>query len=489
MKRTYDVLVIGTGMGSLTAACLLAKEGLKIGILEQNYLPGGCTSSYWRRGYVFESGATTLVGLDQDMPLHFLLQEIGVHLPAVPLSLPMEVRLKDGTRLPRHQNLNDWISEAERAFGKHGQRAFWEFAYRVSQFVWRTSLRQRHFPPARLNDLWQSVRNATPEQLRFAPWALVSMKQLLKRYGLLENERFVDFCNEQLLITAQNHVEEVNVLFGATALCYTNYGNYYMPGGLINLVQPLLDYLTEHGAEILYRYPVQHVSHKDGRYHIAGKREDTFESEYLISGIPLNNTLEIYPESYTKKYQKQRMDSPQLNSAFQVGIGFEAFRDYETIHYQIHLPEPLPETGSKSIFLSLSHPDDQTRSKTPGHMVASVSTHLPDPASRMENFNKAAAEEAVLETLDREGLIRRDTVKYYHSSAATGWEKWTKRAFGFVGGYPQYLNIKPWQMAEARLDGKKGYICGDTVYPGQGIPGTVLSGIIAAQKLKSDHLS
>ncbi|MEL6556775.1 MAG: NAD(P)-binding protein [Bacteroidota bacterium] len=59
--KHFDAIVAGSGLGSLTAASLLCHKGLNVGIIEQNYLPGGCTSSYWRKGFVFESGATTLV--------------------------------------------------------------------------------------------------------------------------------------------------------------------------------------------------------------------------------------------------------------------------------------------------------------------------------------------------------------------------------------------------------------------------------------------
>jgi phytoene dehydrogenase-like protein len=151
------------------------------------------------------------------------------------------------------------------------------------------------------------------------------------------------------------------------------------------------------------------------------------------------------------------------------------------------LQEPLPETGSASIFLSLSHPDDHSRSDEPGLAVASVSTHVAHPAARMY-FDKQAAEQAVIQHLAALDLIKPENIIYTHSSTPAAWEKWTQRQFGFVGGYPQFMHIKPWQMLDARLDGQRAYICGDTTYPGQGIPGVALSGIIAYEKLKRDWL-
>ena len=42
----YDVVVIGAGMGGLSCAAYLAKEGKKIKVLEQHYKPGGCGSDF-----------------------------------------------------------------------------------------------------------------------------------------------------------------------------------------------------------------------------------------------------------------------------------------------------------------------------------------------------------------------------------------------------------------------------------------------------------
>ncbi|MEN8203872.1 MAG: FAD-dependent oxidoreductase, partial [Bacteroidota bacterium] len=41
---TYDYIIIGAGLGGLTAGAKLAKEGKKILVLEQHDRPGGCAT-------------------------------------------------------------------------------------------------------------------------------------------------------------------------------------------------------------------------------------------------------------------------------------------------------------------------------------------------------------------------------------------------------------------------------------------------------------
>jgi phytoene dehydrogenase-like protein len=489
MQQNFDAVVIGTGMGALTTASLLAKENLSILVLEQNYLVGGCTSSYWRKGFVFESGATTLVGLEKNMPLGYVLNQIQVEIPAIPLTTPMKVYLKNGKILTRYQNLNLWIEEAERVFGKKNQKEFWNFCFEVSNFVWQTSLQQLYFPPKKINDFVQCVKNTSLKQIKFAQYAFYDTNWLLKKFGLLENKDFVDFVNEQLMITAQNTANEVNVLFGATALCYTNYNNYYVNGGLINLVNPLIQYIENQGNKVNLREEVLHIEYNKNtqKYQITTNK-GKYESTFVISGIPLNNTLQIFPK-IQKKYEKKLLHSPQLSSAFQMGIGFycENKNKFDTLHHQIHVSDTIFPLEANSIFVSLSHPQDESRADNPNQMVASVSTHWHNPAhTHIED--KSILENLVLNILIEKGFFERKDIIYYHSSGQKSWEKWTKRAFGFVGGYPQFKHIKPWQMIESRLDNHKAYICGDTTYPGQGIPGATLSGLIAFKKLKADWL-
>ena len=147
LPSEIDVVVIGSGLGSLSSAVLLAKAGKRVIVLEQNYLPGGCVSSYFRKGYVFEAGATTLVGLDEGMPLREILNRTGMEIQAQKLETPMVISLKNGDTITRYGNLDEWIKEAERVFGKTGQAEFWKDCFAISSFVWNTSTRQLSFPP------------------------------------------------------------------------------------------------------------------------------------------------------------------------------------------------------------------------------------------------------------------------------------------------------------------------------------------------------
>ena len=56
LSSNYDAIIIGSGMGSLTTAAILAKEGQKVLILERHYTAGGFTHIFKRKGFEWDVG-------------------------------------------------------------------------------------------------------------------------------------------------------------------------------------------------------------------------------------------------------------------------------------------------------------------------------------------------------------------------------------------------------------------------------------------------
>jgi phytoene dehydrogenase-like protein len=55
-KQKSRVVVVGAGIGGLTAGALLAKRGYQVTIFDQAIVPGGCASTFKRHeGYIIES--------------------------------------------------------------------------------------------------------------------------------------------------------------------------------------------------------------------------------------------------------------------------------------------------------------------------------------------------------------------------------------------------------------------------------------------------
>ena len=79
------IVVIGSGLGGLSTATMLARIGHEVVVLEQQARVGGCLQSFQRGDAHFETGMHYVGSAAPGEPLHRLLTALGV-LPAVCLS-------------------------------------------------------------------------------------------------------------------------------------------------------------------------------------------------------------------------------------------------------------------------------------------------------------------------------------------------------------------------------------------------------------------
>ncbi len=74
----HDVVIIGSGMGGLSCGAILAREGLKVCVLEQNKQIGGTLQTFARDKIIFDSGVHYVGGLDEGQNLYKLFKFLGI---------------------------------------------------------------------------------------------------------------------------------------------------------------------------------------------------------------------------------------------------------------------------------------------------------------------------------------------------------------------------------------------------------------------------
>ncbi|MDT7540546.1 MAG: hypothetical protein QOE33_450 [Acidobacteriota bacterium] len=97
---SYEIVVVGAGLGGLTAGALLAARGLKVCVVERESSAGGCAASFEKFGYTFEPAAGLYSGWGEGQTHARLFAQLPVAPPrARRLSPAYIVRLGDRTEI------------------------------------------------------------------------------------------------------------------------------------------------------------------------------------------------------------------------------------------------------------------------------------------------------------------------------------------------------------------------------------------------------
>ena len=77
-----DIIVIGSGLGGLEVALSMAREGMRVIVLERQHQAGGCMQSFRRGKEMFDTGMHYVGGLDEKGSLYDAFTNLGlIHLP------------------------------------------------------------------------------------------------------------------------------------------------------------------------------------------------------------------------------------------------------------------------------------------------------------------------------------------------------------------------------------------------------------------------
>lgn len=242
----YDAVVIGSGVGGLIAANLLAREDLKVLLVEQHYMVGGYCSSFRRGGYTFDAATHfyPLLGNPDTLPGR-LLAELGVTTGWVKMDPVDTFHLPDGTRFEVPADFDAYLSKLKAEFPEEAGALDGFFA----------AVRETYL----LGLLWYFRERPEPEAL--APYRDLTLREALDR-------RFRD-PRLKLLLTADcahwgSPPSRTSFVFDSMLRLSYFLGNYYPQGGSQAFADELARRFEEHGGHILTSTAARRITIEGG---------------------------------------------------------------------------------------------------------------------------------------------------------------------------------------------------------------------------------
>ncbi|MFG5142354.1 FAD-dependent oxidoreductase, partial [Campylobacter lari] len=95
MDVKFDIVIIGSGLGGLSAGAYLAKNGKKVLVLEQHSLIGGCATCFKRKGVLIDAGLHEMdLGEAKTDMKHLVFEKLGIKNKIEILPLPSAWSIK-----------------------------------------------------------------------------------------------------------------------------------------------------------------------------------------------------------------------------------------------------------------------------------------------------------------------------------------------------------------------------------------------------------
>lgn len=324
--KQYDAIVIGSGIGSLAAAAMLAKlRNMRVLVLEKHFKTGGQTHEFRRKNkYEFDIGVHSVGDMGRGLPraIFDYLTEGRLHWKKMPqefekfsypdfeFSIPSDhdrYRERLAERYPAERAaINQYFKDVRRA-------AFWyEFAHLTDTI------------PRCLRSVWRTIGKV------LGGLASTTTANYL-------DSRFRDPQLKALLASqwAYYGVTPENSCFGIHAIVVRHYfyGAWYPIGGAKQIARHIVRVITDAGGDVLSRKEVKRILVEGGR--VTGVLvadplkpalpEQEYRSDIVISGAGAANTyLNLLPSETKIPFRSELMNRESGVSAACVYLGLNA---------------------------------------------------------------------------------------------------------------------------------------------------------------------
>jgi C-3',4' desaturase CrtD len=489
-------VVVGAGIGGLTAAALLARRGYEVRVFDQALVPGGCASTFQRRGFTFDVGATQVAGLEPGGIHYQIFTELDIPLPlATPCDPACAVYLPgEDTPISVWRDRDQWHQERLQQFP--GSQPFWQLLQTLFEASWRFQGRDPVLPPRNSWDVAQLLTAVRPDTLITAPFLFSTVGQVLQMLGLAGDHRLKTFLDMQLKLYSQVNADETALLYAATALGVSQapLGLYHLQGSMQVLSDRLAAALTRDGGKLLMRHTVEHIHLHQGRpAGVTVRNQKTGESwqesaDQVIANVTVQNLVQLLGQAAPSGYQRRVQSLPDASGAFVVYLGVDqaAIPNGCPPHLQFLYDYDGPIGEHNSLFVSVSRPGDGRAPEGQATIIASSFTDLqqwqqPDTYAALKQQYTQTAISRLGEFFD----LRPEHLIHVEASTPRTFERFTGRDRGAVGGLGMRLStFGPFGFA-TRTPIPGLWLVGDSAHPGEGTAGVSYSAWMAVRQLEA----
>jgi C-3',4' desaturase CrtD len=496
LKQETRIVVIGAGIGGLTAGALLARRGYEVLVLDQALVPGGCASTFKRQGFTFDVGATQVAGLEPGGIHQRIFQELEIELPEATLCDPACAVYLPGETEPINvwRDPQQWQKERQCQFP--GSEPFWQLLAKLFEISWQFQSRDPVLPPRNLWDLWQLASAVRPSTILTLPYTLLTVGDALRVYGLADNLRLKTFLDLQLKLYSQVDAEETALLYAATALSVSQHpqGLFHLKGSMQVLSDRLVTALKQYGGQLLMRHTVEKILvDSSGAAGVVIRNQKIGEiwtepADHVVANVTVQNLMQLLGENAPRGYQ-QRVDKlPPASGAFVVYLGVDetAIPPNCPPHLQFLYDYEDPIGENNSLFVSVSRPGD---GRAPVGKATIIASSFTDPRNwwQCQDYQalKCQYTEKAIARLSQYFSLTPETLLYTEAATPRTFAHFTARDQGVVGGIGQRVStFGPFGFAN-RTPIKHLWLVGDSTHPGEGTAGVSYSALTVVRQIEA----